>query len=58
MAGEGSKNEKVRNFEKSKVIDCVDQAVDQTRTSRLVRQGLGILRDSCASFSTPFPLVL
>ena len=57
-AERGSHNEKVRNFEKLKIVNHVDQTVDRSSCGRPVCRGLGILRDSCASFSTPFPLVL
>ena len=36
---------------KSQNVDRVNQAINQTRTDRPVRQDLGILRDSRASFS-------
>ena len=39
MAGGGSQNEKVCKNWKVKIVDPEDQAVDQLKTNRPVRQG-------------------
>ena len=52
--GEGSENKKMHKMWKVKPVDRIDQAIDQTRTSRPIHRDWGFKKDSRASFSPLF----